>query len=249
MMREAVFDQYIREGHSLREAAFEIALRGTDTKTTDSLSCVSKDLADRLSEYDLWYLKFNSEFNSTWYQPQWTVKDNYKLQKKGGVMNVLITGSDAGEVDFLLYVPCLRRTRMLGLLDMECIRECCAAFEPVALDFRQPLQKYCLFHAKNFDEFVYHSSFATRKKTAAKIHEICLTKEYEYDTFVLVDITTLVLEFSIPKNINEEEMKELEKRAKPAFWFCNPYNAHDTLWPLEEVEVKLDCLQEFDEKK
>ena len=234
---------------NMRDAAFEIALRGTDTKTTASLSCVSKDLADRLCEYDLWHLKFNAEFNATWYQSQWTAKDNYKLQKKGGVMNVLIARSDVGEVDFLLYVPCLRRTRMLSLLDMECIRECCAAFEPVALDFRQPLARYCLFHSKNFEAPIYHSSFTSRKEAAAKIHEVCSAEEYEYDSFVLVDITTLVLEFSIPKNIDAEEMLVLENKAKPAFWFCNPYDKYDSLCPLEDVESELDCIQELDEKK
>lgn len=264
MMREAVFDQYIREGQSLREAAFDrcvgegpslreaafaIALRGTDTKTTASLSCVSKDLADKLSEYDLWRLKFNSEFNSTWYQEQWTAKDNYKLQKKGGVMKLAVAKPDTSTVDFVLYVPCLRRERLASLIDLDCLRGELSSFSMTALDFRQPLARYVLFQSVGFDDFVYKSSFTTRKEAAAQIHEICSTKKFEYDTFVLVDITTLVLEFSIPKNIDEEGMKELENKAKPAFWFCNPYNAHDVLWPLRDVEAELDCLQELDEKQ
>lgn len=69
---EAAFERCVGEGPSLREAVFEIALRGANTKTTTSLRCVSKEVNDKLGEYDLWRLKFNEEFDLSWYQSQWT---------------------------------------------------------------------------------------------------------------------------------------------------------------------------------
>lgn len=112
------------------EHLFEIALRGTDVKTTASFA-----------EHDLWCAKFNTEFNASWYQSHWTAKENYKLQKRGGVMNLAIAGPWTSTVDCALYTPCVRHTRLLVLPPVPDFPNTMSSFQIAELDFRQPVHK------------------------------------------------------------------------------------------------------------
>lgn len=141
----------------------EVALRADDLKTTASLACLNKKVNGLFFEYDIWRLKFDREFNSVLYQAHWAAKENYQLQKEGGIVQV--TGFQKED-------------------DEEA--------KEIKLDFGQPLQQYCFYLSEDEEDFVFKRSFASKKEAAAKIHQKILNKIDNYQLFLVLDITSLV---------------------------------------------------------
>lgn len=86
-------------------------------------------------------------------------------------------------------------------------------------------------HARKSFEFVV--SFATKEATAAAIERMDAITHGEWIYYIVVDIATLLLEFSIPKRISTEEMTALEEKTSVKFWFVEPDNVVDILLAIE----------------
>lgn len=140
---------------------FEIALCGADVKGTHSLLQVSSSLHNLLQENNVWCTKFNTQYNPDHYHAWWTAEENCKLQEKGGVFELAITPSNNQNVDFVLYKPCYRRSRLMELSDeyLDSSRGYNAP-QMVEIDLRQKLERYAVFANRDFDGFQFLCSVA-----------------------------------------------------------------------------------------
>lgn len=222
---------------------FEVALRGSDVKTAQSLQQVSNSLNTTFEDNDLWRAKFNTNYNPEHYHEWWTAKENCKLQEKGGLFQLTVIPPDNESVDFVLYKARYSRSRLVNFSnDYIHYGAGYSSPETVTINLCQKLDQYVIFANKNYDLFQFLSSASSLQEAGEKIRELYKKDEQDFQ-FVIIDFAVLSLECSIPKKADGEYFANLEHALpKEWYWFLTLYKDDGNEYNQEKLEKFLSSL-------
>lgn len=170
------------------------------------------------------------KYPAEWYRDWWSAKENYRLQEKGGVFALILIETEKIRIDKVLQKKSYQRERLVTLYHDNCHRDQDYDAPTVThIDFRQQMHRYVLLAEAFYESWGFVSSARSLQELSKLIEERYTEKfadEYYFVKFCVVDLTTLVLDFTIPKDAEEKYFDALPKMKR---WTRNAESKEELL--------------------